>query len=232
MTRFTYKEIKDSFHSEEPWINIFVFSHITIPLVYFMVNFTRITPNIISILSLILGIASAVLYFYGFVISAAVMYLLSYILDATDGKVARLTNTGKNYGAWFDIFVDRMNLTLISTAISYHYYAEHTSIDLLLYNSIFLGLAFIGSESRYNITLFQTKNNIIDNTVKISMSRYDQWRKKHRLIKEPISLPEIFIFYLVIAPVFGLEIFAVVINIVFLIIRLLKQQKFWIDANK
>ena len=232
MAKYTLKDIKKVFHNEEPWVNIFIFSHITIPLSYIVANYTKITPNIISIMSLLLGVLSAVLYANHLIIAGALSYTFSYILDAIDGKIARLTNTGKPYGAWFDIFVDRINLTLITTAISYNVFIETNEVKQLILNNLFLGLAFIGWESRYNITIYKIKNNIIENSNNAGLSRYTQWRKKYNLIKEPISLPEIFLFYMIIAPIFHLEFIAVIIGIIFLIIRIIKQQKFWINVNK
>lgn len=229
---FRFKEIKATFHSEEPWTNMFIFSYITIPLVYLMVNFTRITPNIISLWSFLFGIVSAVLFFNGFVVYGALVYTISYILDATDGKVARLTKTCKVYGAWFDIFVDRSNLTLITSSIAYNCYIQTGNIDLLFLNSLFLGLTFIGFESRYNITIYELKNNMISKDSNLKISKYAKWCKKYGVIKEPISLVELFLFYMIIAPIFGWELFAVWISIIMLIVRIIKQQKFWVDVNK
>ena len=51
--KYSYNLIKNSLHSQEPWINVFLLKYITFPLVYLMVNYTKITPNIISLLSII-----------------------------------------------------------------------------------------------------------------------------------------------------------------------------------
>jgi len=224
--KYTITEIKNTFHTEEPWINMFLFSHITIPLVYLMVNYTKITPNLISIVSLLFGILSALCYFNGYLLEGSILYVISYIFDATDGKVARLKKVGKIYGAWFDICVDRINLTLITTAIAFNVYSQNNSIDMLLLNNLFLGLAFIGFESRYNIDLYKLKNNYQEQN-QHKLSKYGNWRKKYNLVKEPISLPEIFLFYMVLSPLFHIEIFIVSIAILLLILRVLKQQLFW-----
>ena len=149
--KYNYSYIKNSFHSQEAWINVFVLKYITMPLVYLMVNYTKITPNIISLLSIIFGVYSAYNFFTGNVILGGAMYLISYIFDATDGKVARITKTGKPYGAWLDICIDRINLVLITTAIAYNFYLNTDEVLIVFLNSLFLGLTFIGSESRYNI---------------------------------------------------------------------------------
>lgn len=230
--KHSYNSIKNSFHSEEPWINIFLLKYITIPLVYLMVNYTKITPNIISILSMSFGLYSAYCYFTGDLTLGALMYFVSYIFDATDGKVARITKTGMPYGAWLDICIDRLNLLLISTAIAYNNYNYTNNVTLVFLNCLFLGLAFIGWESRYNIDFFKLKNNIPSKIAKKSYSKYEKWCKKKSVIKSPVSLPEIFLFYLIIAPLFSIEFQSLIIIIFFLLLRIIFQQNFWLSVTK
>mgnify|MGYP001574295434 CR=1 FL=1 len=230
--KYQYSEIKNSFHDTEPWVNVFVLKYITLPLVYLMVNYTRITPNIISFISLFLGVLSAFFYFIGFELEASFMYICSYIFDATDGKVARITGKGKVYGAWLDTFVDRLNLVLISLAISYNHYELYGSISFLLLNNLFLGLAFIGWESRYNIDYYILSNNI-SQCDKNRESKYSRWCKRHGVIKEPISLPELFLFYFVFISHFSeiISVLSLIMIVLFLILRLIKQQFFWKDVS-
>lgn len=229
--KYTYSQIKDSFHAREAWINVFFFKHITVPLTYLLVNYTKITPNIISFISLCLGLTSAFFYFKGTLLLAGIIYFISYVFDAVDGKVARITKVGKPYGAWFDIAVDRINLTLISTAIAYHNYSVNMDFSILVYNTFFLATSFIGSESRYQIDLYKLKNQF-DDKEKNSRSTYEEWCKSKGLINEPISLPELFLFLLIVSPQFGMEKVAFILVTGFLCLRLIKQQFFWINVDK
>ncbi|GAA4273213.1 CDP-alcohol phosphatidyltransferase family protein [Aquimarina gracilis] len=229
--KYPYSLVKNSFHSKEAWVNVLLLKYITVPLVFIMVNYTRITPNIISILSMGFGVLSAYYYFSSNVLFGGLMYFISYIFDATDGKVARITKTGKPYGAWMDISIDRLNLTLISTAIAYNYFLSEGDFKLLLLNSLFLGLSFIGSESRYNIDIYKLKNSIKDKD-ETSTSKYGKWCDKMGLIKEPISLPELFLFYLILSPQFGIEFYSCIIVSLLLVLRILKQQFFWVHVSK
>jgi len=232
--KYKYSDVKNSFHSQEPWINVLLLKHITLPLVYLMVNFTNITPNIISIISLLFGVASAFFYFSGDLFIASLLYFVAYIFDATDGKVARIKGNESIYGSWVDTFIDRFNLVIISTAISYNFFVMYDNIGFLLLNSIFLGLAFIGWESRYNIDFYKLKFNINSKEEK-EMSSYEKWCLKKGLVKEPISLPEIFLFYLLIIPHLSnqLSMICIVVVILLLLVRLCKQQIFWFnDINR
>ncbi|MBN1431253.1 MAG: CDP-alcohol phosphatidyltransferase family protein [Methanomicrobiaceae archaeon] len=67
----------------------------------------RLTPNIISVLSLLAGIAAAYLFFNMFFIYGALMLFASAILDLVDGSVARKTGKESRFGAVFDWIVDK-----------------------------------------------------------------------------------------------------------------------------
>ncbi len=229
--KYKYSDINEVFHARESWLNVFVISFITKPLTFLVVNFTKITPNIISVVSLLLGIISAFLYFTGNEIWGAGIYFVSYVFDAIDGKVARLKGTGKVYGSWVDVFVDRVNLTIISTSIAWNYFMGSGNEIILLLNGLFLGLAFIGWESRYNIDLYKIKTGIDSNIEKPVQSGYAKWTLKNGLDISPISLVEIFLFYLIVSPLIHIETEALCIAIFFLIVRIIRQQKFWYDVS-
>tara|TARA_B100000795_G_C22803905_1_gene443602 strand:- start:2999 stop:3697 length:699 start_codon:yes stop_codon:yes gene_type:complete len=229
--KYSYNTIQKSLHAQEPWINVFLLKYITFPLVYIMVNYTKITPNIISLLSITFGVYSAYNYMLGNVLLGGLMYFISYIFDALDGKVARITKTGKPYGAWLDICIDRLNLIIITTSIAYNVYINTGDMKIVFLNCLFLGFAFTGWESRYNIDYYKLKNNIIE-PVAINDSKYNKWCKKKGVIKAPISLPELFLFYLILAPIFQIELYSLTILTLFLVLRILVQQKFWLDVVK
>lgn len=67
----------------------------------------RVTPNQISMLSLLAGIVAAVLFAERYFIGGSLLLLLSAIFDLIDGSVARKTNAHTNFGAVFDWIVDK-----------------------------------------------------------------------------------------------------------------------------
>jgi len=66
-----------------------------------------ITPNQISLMALLAGIACAVLFFMHQFLFGALLLLLSAIFDLVDGSVARKTGAHTNFGAVFDWIVDK-----------------------------------------------------------------------------------------------------------------------------
>lgn len=67
----------------------------------------RITPNQISMLALIAGIACAYLFFQRQFLWGSISLILSAVFDLIDGSVARKTNAHSNFGAVFDWIVDK-----------------------------------------------------------------------------------------------------------------------------
>jgi archaetidylinositol phosphate synthase len=66
-----------------------------------------ISPNVLSILSAAIGVASALLYFRGTPVLAASILVVSALVDMLDGAVARATDTASRFGAVLDHVLDR-----------------------------------------------------------------------------------------------------------------------------
>lgn len=71
----------------------------------------RMSPNFVTIISFIVGIAAALSFAQGdrwFLILGALLLQLSLILDCVDGEVARATHRFSVIGAWLDASTDRV----------------------------------------------------------------------------------------------------------------------------
>ncbi len=66
-----------------------------------------ITPNQVSLLSLLFGILCAVCYFNRLFVVGSIFLFFSAILDLVDGSVARRTEKETRFGAVFDWIVDK-----------------------------------------------------------------------------------------------------------------------------
>ncbi len=67
----------------------------------------RLTPNQLSLLSLLFGLACAVLFASRHFFLGALLLFASAVLDLADGAVARLTHRHSCFGAVFDWIVDK-----------------------------------------------------------------------------------------------------------------------------
>lgn len=101
------------------------------PLAFLIVKLvypTRITPNQLTINSIILGIASGILYGTGkpdLILVGAALYVLSNIFDCSDGQLARLKHNGTAVGRIIDGMADFTVMVAVMTGIGFGY-ANHT----------------------------------------------------------------------------------------------------------
>jgi hypothetical protein len=105
-----YSEYKSSLkgYDVEELLDIFFYrpmSFLFVKLIYS----TDITPNQISIVSMLFGILTGVMFGFGtyqFFIFGAVALLISNVLDCADGQLARLKKNGTGIGRIIDGFID------------------------------------------------------------------------------------------------------------------------------
>jgi phosphatidylglycerophosphate synthase len=79
-----------------------------------------ITPNAITLASLVVGLVSVGFLAYGTATAALAgfaLYVVAVVLDHSDGEVARLTFSESRHGEWLDVTVDTVVHTLVVTAM-------------------------------------------------------------------------------------------------------------------
>ncbi len=76
---------------------------------------TKITPNNITILSLLTGLLSAFSLYMGYLYLAIFLLNISFIFDCIDGQIARVKKLHSEFGMWLDNITDRVveNIILI-----------------------------------------------------------------------------------------------------------------------
>lgn len=115
--------------------NAYVCRPIAAVLVHALAN-TRVTPNQITLLALVVGLASAVMMallpgYLGLVLAVAV-YELSYVLDCADGMLARLRNTQSTAGHLLDFLMDEIKAFAIIAAVAVRLFIERDDPRFLL----------------------------------------------------------------------------------------------------
>jgi phosphatidylglycerophosphate synthase len=66
----------------------------------------KVHPNIITLFSFFFAIIAAFFFFNNQLIYGAIFFFISYVFDAADGTLARLTNTESELGKKLDFYVD------------------------------------------------------------------------------------------------------------------------------
>ncbi len=109
---------------------------------------TGLTPNVISLLSFLVCLASALLLSAGSHLGAlfgGVLVQLSSILDGCDGEVARLKFRRSEYGAWFDAVLDRYGDAAVVLGLTYGWWSHHGGHTVWLIGYIALLGTFMNS---------------------------------------------------------------------------------------
>lgn len=104
---------------------IFYYHHLLRPLYRL-----RIPHEAVTLASIASGVVSALLFYCGSVLPAAVALHLKDLLDACGGSLARLTGRGHLIGRYLDSLGDFLVLVLVSVAIAHRAYVEGSSIYL------------------------------------------------------------------------------------------------------
>jgi CDP-diacylglycerol--glycerol-3-phosphate 3-phosphatidyltransferase len=104
---------------------------------------SRISPNALTFIGLLINIGCAFLYGYGHFFMAGLLMILANLFDMVDGRVARLRERVTRFGAFFDSVIDRYSDIVVFVGIMV-FYARDTSAHSTLYVTL-TGIALVGS---------------------------------------------------------------------------------------
>lgn len=109
-----------------------------------------LTPNMVTLIGLLLNIGVAVIFVFGaeeskrgdmsYVGWAGALVLFAGLFDMLDGQVARIGNMSSRFGAMFDSVLDRYSELIMFLGICYYLVSHHYFLS-----SLFAFIALIGS---------------------------------------------------------------------------------------
>ncbi len=145
-------------YSDSPIIDRYIIRKISGFISGFLIR-TPVTPNQVTIISLIFGIASAAFFSHGkhtYTIIAGVLYFVSTVFDQCDGEVARFKHMESDFGRIFDIIVDSIVNAAIAIGITIAIYKANGSgltiaVGLLAMTGIVISLlltTYFSNESK------------------------------------------------------------------------------------
>lgn len=114
----------------------------------------HLTPIKLSLLGVIIGITSAIVFAFGLPLLALILLWISGVFDVLDGTVARQTDSASDLGAFLDITFDRMVEVSLLLAFAF-------SNPVLMTMLLFLAITIILS-----LTIFLTVGNFAKKTSK------------------------------------------------------------------
>jgi len=104
------------------WWAILLVLPLSVRLIQFVVNRTRLSPNLITLLGLFLRLVTAGLFLSAGrieLVVGALCYTAAYVCDCTDGAVARLTGRTSEFGRYLDHISDLLGDVLILLALAW-----------------------------------------------------------------------------------------------------------------
>src|SRR5918995_384480 len=82
---------------------------------------SRLTPNTISLVGLVLNLAAAVLVTQKLFFLAGAAFIVGSIMDTLDGRYSRMSGKGTLFGAFLDSTLDRIEEGIVLTAIAWQF---------------------------------------------------------------------------------------------------------------
>ena len=116
------------------------------PIVTFL-HKLKISPNLLSVFGLILGIIAAVFIALDDLILAALFLVIGAIADLFDGSLARKFNKETDFGAFLDSVIDRLQEISIFIGATYLLISKE-NYEWAILPVLTLGLSFLVSYSR------------------------------------------------------------------------------------
>jgi phosphatidylglycerophosphate synthase len=183
MRLYTYNEIRDTDDSGVSWWEeIFIRSFVH-ALTFLFANYTRFTPNQITVMSFIFGLLSACCFLNGtryYLIAGALLFEFSFILDCIDGRIARLKGLKSIFGAYLDIMSDITKYFFIILALSYGQYLLTKDVIYLLYGYVFMFFELTVLTSSYVIRFYQPEES--------DMNRKDVYQTRYAALNNRLPL--------------------------------------------
>lgn len=110
-------------------------------------NYSNLTPNTITILGFLVGIASALCFLQAtgmYFLVGAFLFELSYAIDCVDGGLARLKGMKSNVGMYLDNILDIVKLIVVMFGLAYGHYLMAGDITSILLGYGYVAISLIG----------------------------------------------------------------------------------------
>jgi len=110
-----------SLHKQNAWADIILVHPFSLPLSKFLAKF-KVNPNIVTFATVPICFLAAYMFATGNLVLGAFLYWFNYILDGTDGELARLQNRQSAFGSRWDSRTDTINYFMMYCGLVYSQY--------------------------------------------------------------------------------------------------------------
>jgi phosphatidylglycerophosphate synthase len=123
MRTYSLDDVYATRKRRDSWWTVYFVDPVACRAALLVANRTRLTPNQLTVFSLVLGMASAACLAMDRLAAGAALFYLSFMVDCLDGKIARLKGTGTPFGLWLDYVGDRIRVVFCAAGLAYGQYA-------------------------------------------------------------------------------------------------------------
>jgi phosphatidylglycerophosphate synthase len=109
-----------TYKKRDSWWTVLLVDPLAIHLVRLADRLRWVTPNRITLLAFVLGFGVAGCFLAAdpvWLVTGAVLYHVTFILDCVDGKLARWQKSGSVIGGWLDFTLDQVRLVMCAIAL-------------------------------------------------------------------------------------------------------------------
>lgn len=138
-----FQRLWETKNKNDEWWSSFVTSPLAIFINYVVVDFKWLTPNRITLLSLITAFVASGLIILGGTanfVAAAILINISHVFDCMDGQMAKYRGTSSRFGNFFDKVTDQIQIFTWFGAIAYAAYSQTQDVTGVFL--AFTGVAF------------------------------------------------------------------------------------------
>jgi phosphatidylglycerophosphate synthase len=151
MPHYTLEDIRETIGLDSWWGRFFL-DPFSIRLTWLVANYTRLTPNAVTLLTIPFSLASALLFYLGqpmYLVCGAFLYEFGFLLDTVDGKLSRLLGKSSRFGAFLDIYLDSINFSINLFALVLGQFRLHGKAKFLIVGMIYLFLHLVQLLNKY-----------------------------------------------------------------------------------
>lgn len=104
---------------------------------------SRISPNMLTVVGLLLNVLCAVVIGEGFLFAAGVLLLIAGAFDMADGALARVKDAASQFGDFLDATLDRLAEASVGLGLLWHALARQNDLQVGLIYAVVLGSVMI-----------------------------------------------------------------------------------------
>jgi len=149
---YSLKDIKKASKPTDAWWTVLAIDPIAFRLLWLISNFTKLTPNQITIISFIFGLASAFSFLQGtwiYLVIGALLFEIAFLFDCVDGKLARLKGLKSGFGRYLDSILDQTRVFFVVSCLVQGQYLLTNDASYFLFGMLYIFLYLIHWISGY-----------------------------------------------------------------------------------